>query len=160
MRMAQHKATPETNWGKHNSLCANNCSEYGMNSIYASLVPLSCPSLKSSLRSRHSYRSQPCSTQANDFGSEVIPGAKDLGMHVQAYLYDGYWEDIGTIEAFYQANLALTKNPKPDYRSALPHIHVTAGQQQQWGQNPTAGVQNPVCAGSFAYLSCGSTCPT
>ena len=57
--------------------------------------------------------------QANDFGSEVIPGAKDLGMHVQAYLYDGYWEDIGTIEAFYQANLALTKNPKPDYR--CPH---------------------------------------
>ncbi|DBA66505.1 TPA: hypothetical protein ACH3X2_002475 [Trebouxia sp. C0005] len=53
--------------------------------------------------------------EANDFGSEVIPGAKDLGMHVQAYLYDGYWEDIGTIEAFYQANLALTKNPKPDY---------------------------------------------
>ena len=62
-----------------------------------------------------------CDTQANDFGSEVIPGAKDLGMHVQAYLYDGYWEDIGTIEAFYNANLALTKNPKPDYRS--PHRH-------------------------------------
>ena len=60
--------------------------------------------------------------QANDFGSEVIPGAKDLGMHVQAYLYDGYWEDIGTIEAFYQANLALTKNPKPDYRSAISNI--------------------------------------
>ena len=61
--------------------------------------------------------------QANDFGSEVIPGAKDLGMHVQAYLYDGYWEDIGTIEAFYQANLALTKNPKPDYRSRhLPRL--------------------------------------
>lgn len=54
--------------------------------------------------------------QANDFGSEVIPGAKDMGMHVQAYLYDGYWEDIGTIEAFYEANLALTKTPKPDFR--------------------------------------------
>ena len=62
--------------------------------------------------------------QANDFGSEVIPGAKDLGMHVQAYLYDGYWEDIGTIEAFYQANLALTKNPKPDYRSVC-YLAVT-----------------------------------
>ena len=35
---------------------------------------------------------------ANDFGSEVIPGAKDMGMKVQAYLYDGYWEDIGTIQ--------------------------------------------------------------
>ncbi len=64
--------------------------------------------------------------QANDFGSEVIPGAKDLGMHVQAYLYDGYWEDIGTIEAFYQANLALTKNPKPDYRSAISICNVAA----------------------------------
>jgi glucose-1-phosphate adenylyltransferase len=53
--------------------------------------------------------------EANDFGSEVIPGAKDMGMHVQAYLYDGYWEDIGTIEAFYNANLALTKTPKPDF---------------------------------------------
>jgi len=64
--------------------------------------------------------------QANDFGSEVIPGAKDLGMHVQAYLYDGYWEDIGTIEAFYQANLALTKNPKPDYRSAIFVSNIAA----------------------------------
>ena len=58
----------------------------------------------------------PLTLQANDFGSEVIPGAKDMGMHVQAYLYDGYWEDIGTIEAFYQSNLALTNSPKPDFR--------------------------------------------
>ena len=56
--------------------------------------------------------------QANDFGSEVIPGAKDMGMHIQAYLYDGYWEDIGTVEAFYEANLALTDSPKPKFRCA------------------------------------------
>lgn len=43
----------------------------------------------------------------HDFGSEVIPGAVGQGMHVQAYLYDGYWEDIGTIGAFYQSQLAL-----------------------------------------------------
>ncbi|CAL5227653.1 g10659 [Coccomyxa viridis] len=53
--------------------------------------------------------------EANDFGSEVIPGAKDMGMHIQAYLYDGYWEDIGTVEAFYEANLALTDSPKPKF---------------------------------------------
>ncbi|KAK2997749.1 hypothetical protein RJ639_026228, partial [Escallonia herrerae] len=52
---------------------------------------------------------------ANDFGSEVIPGATSLGMRVQAYLYDGYWEDIGTIEAFYHANLGITKKPVPDF---------------------------------------------
>ena len=32
-----------------------------------------------------------------------------MGMHVQAYLYDGYWEDIGTIKAFYEANLNCNK---------------------------------------------------
>uniref|UniRef100_A0A1J3HR36 Glucose-1-phosphate adenylyltransferase n=1 Tax=Noccaea caerulescens TaxID=107243 RepID=A0A1J3HR36_NOCCA len=52
---------------------------------------------------------------ANDFGSEVIPGATSLGLRVQAYLYDGYWEDIGTIEAFYNANLGITKKPIPDF---------------------------------------------
>ncbi|XP_024542598.1 glucose-1-phosphate adenylyltransferase small subunit, chloroplastic/amyloplastic [Selaginella moellendorffii] len=51
----------------------------------------------------------------NDFGSEVIPGATQLGMKVQAYLYDGYWEDIGTIEAFYHANLGFTKKPVPNF---------------------------------------------
>lgn len=53
--------------------------------------------------------------QANDFGSEVIPGATSIGMKVQAYLFDGYWEDIGTIEAFYNANLGITKKPFPDF---------------------------------------------
>ncbi len=49
-----------------------------------------------------------------DFGKEVIPfAAKDH--RVQAYLYKGYWEDIGTIEAFYEANLALTNQPQPDF---------------------------------------------
>lgn len=47
---------------------------------------------------------------ANDFGNEVIPGAKDLGLKIQAYAFKGYWEDIGTVEAFYKSNLALT-NP-------------------------------------------------
>lgn len=37
-------------------------------------------------------------------------------LQVQAYLYDGYWEDIGTIEAFYNANLGITKKPIPDFR--------------------------------------------
>lgn len=44
---------------------------------------------------------------ANDFGSEIIPGANAKGYHVQAYLFDGYWEDIGTVESFYLANLNL-----------------------------------------------------
>jgi len=52
---------------------------------------------------------------SNDFGSEVIPAAKDQGEKIQAYLFDGYWEDIGTIEAFYNANLALTDTKSPKF---------------------------------------------
>src|SRR6185436_4570395 len=47
-----------------------------------------------------------------DFGKEIIPSAINTGK-VQGYLFDGYWEDIGTISAFYRANLDLTsKIPK------------------------------------------------
>ncbi|HEX4946505.1 MAG TPA: glucose-1-phosphate adenylyltransferase [Blastocatellia bacterium] len=42
-----------------------------------------------------------------DFGGEVIPAAIKQ-YNVQAFLFDGYWEDIGTIKSFYQANLDLT----------------------------------------------------
>jgi glucose-1-phosphate adenylyltransferase len=42
-----------------------------------------------------------------DFGKEVIPGSIHK-YNVQAYLFDGYWEDIGTIGAFYKANLDMT----------------------------------------------------
>lgn len=42
-----------------------------------------------------------------DFGKQIIPSA--IGnREVQAYLFDGYWEDIGTISAYYQANLDMT----------------------------------------------------
>ncbi|MGF1991028.1 MAG: glucose-1-phosphate adenylyltransferase [Nostoc sp. ZfuVER08] len=54
------------------------------------------------------------STERTDFGKEIIPDAsKDY--KVQAYLFDDYWEDIGTIEAFYHANLALTQQPQPPF---------------------------------------------
>ncbi|MGB3310027.1 MAG: glucose-1-phosphate adenylyltransferase [Nodosilinea sp.] len=47
-----------------------------------------------------------------DFGKEIIPNyAKDY--QVQAYLFNDYWEDIGTIESFFNANLALAKQPNP-----------------------------------------------
>jgi len=42
-----------------------------------------------------------------DFGKQVIPGT--IGKYnVQGFLFNGYWEDIGTIAAFYKANLDMT----------------------------------------------------
>lgn len=50
-----------------------------------------------------------------DFGKEVIPEALEKGMTLKSYVFDDYWEDIGTIGAFYEANLALTEQPKPPF---------------------------------------------
>jgi glucose-1-phosphate adenylyltransferase len=41
-----------------------------------------------------------------DFGREIIPSAIETS-NVQAHLFQGYWEDIGTIRSFYNANLDL-----------------------------------------------------
>ena len=42
-----------------------------------------------------------------DFGKHIIPQSiKDR--HVNAFIFQGYWEDVGTVRAFYEANLDLT----------------------------------------------------
>jgi glucose-1-phosphate adenylyltransferase len=52
------------------------------------------------------------STTAVDFGREVIPSA--LSTHnVQAYFFNGYWADVGTIASFYDANIMLTEPNAP-----------------------------------------------
>lgn len=43
-----------------------------------------------------------------DFGKEVIPMMIEK-MNVNAYMFDGFWEDIGTIESFYHTSLALAE---------------------------------------------------
>ena len=50
-----------------------------------------------------------------DFGKEIIPAALERGDRLQTYLFDDYWEDIGTIGAFYEANMALTDQPNPAF---------------------------------------------
>ncbi|HEY0793413.1 MAG TPA: sugar phosphate nucleotidyltransferase, partial [Chthoniobacterales bacterium] len=48
----------------------------------------------------------------DDFGKHILPSA--LKSHkVFAYIFQGYWEDIGTVRAFFEANLALTDTVPP-----------------------------------------------
>jgi glucose-1-phosphate adenylyltransferase len=52
-------------------------------------------------------------TDYRDFGKEIFPAS--IRTHrVHVHLFDGYWEDIGTIKSFYQANLDLAK-PEPPF---------------------------------------------
>jgi glucose-1-phosphate adenylyltransferase len=48
-----------------------------------------------------------------DFGREVIPASIE-SCNVQAYMFDGYWEDIGSISAFHAANLDMC-SPLPKF---------------------------------------------
>ena len=67
----------------------------------------------------------------DDFGKHIIPGAIHK-VGVFAHTFEGYWEDIGTIRSFYEANLALTDRQPPFdfYRADAPiytHARFLAG---------------------------------
>ena len=50
-----------------------------------------------------------------DFGKEIIPEALGRGDKLKSYVFNDYWEDIGTIGAFFESNLALTQQPTPPF---------------------------------------------
>ena len=45
----------------------------------------------------------------HDFGKNIIPAMLDDGKSMWAYKFDGYWRDVGTIQAFWESNMDLTK---------------------------------------------------
>lgn len=61
-------------------------------------------------------------TEYKDFGKEVFP-ALIRSKKVHTYVFDGYWEDIGTIRSFFEANLSLAK-PNPPFRMFEPDAPI------------------------------------
>lgn len=61
-------------------------------------------------------------TDYEDFGKGVFPAAIRT-RRVQLHMFDDYWEDIGTIRAFYESNLSLTK-PNPQFDFSLPEAPI------------------------------------
>ncbi len=61
---------------------------------------------------------------ANDFGKEIIPNA--IGDYkVMGYKFDGYWEDIGTIQRFYEVNLQMAQPDAPfDFYNPVTPIYT------------------------------------
>jgi len=49
-----------------------------------------------------------------DFSKEIIPSAVG-SLALKAKIFEGYWEDIGTIESFYRANMGLVMRPRPSF---------------------------------------------
>ena len=44
-----------------------------------------------------------------DFGKNIIPTLLSQGKKLQAYRFDGYWKDVGTVKSYWEANLDLIK---------------------------------------------------
>lgn len=76
--------------------------------------------------------------EGDDFGKDIIPASIET-RRVMGYVFEGFWEDIGTIRRFYEVNLDMTRpdahfnffSPnKPIYTSArfLPASEVYGGQ--------------------------------
>jgi glucose-1-phosphate adenylyltransferase len=63
-------------------------------------------------------------SDATDFGHELFPQSI-AHRHVQMHLFDGYWEDIGTIGAFHKANIDLTRDDSPFDFAAGDHLVFT-----------------------------------
>ncbi|MCC6522063.1 MAG: glucose-1-phosphate adenylyltransferase, partial [Polyangiaceae bacterium] len=62
-----------------------------------------------------------------DFGKDILPRMV-TDRRVIAHHFSGYWRDIGTIGAFFEANLALTEE-KPQFRLFLPHAPIYTRQR-------------------------------
>lgn len=50
------------------------------------------------------------SSELNDFGRDILPAMVDEGRKVYAYEFAGYWQDVGTVESYWQASLDLLRD--------------------------------------------------
>jgi glucose-1-phosphate adenylyltransferase len=54
---------------------------------------------------------QDLGTKDSDFGKHILPRMIDAGKKLMAYPYGGYWIDVGTVEAYWEAHMDLLSSP-------------------------------------------------
>jgi glucose-1-phosphate adenylyltransferase len=76
-----------------------------------------------------------------DFGRHVIPAMLDANARVFGYRYEGYWQDVGTIQSYWEANLALLQdNAELDLYDKDWVIHTRSEERAPAKVGPTAQV--------------------
>ncbi|MBV8173492.1 MAG: glucose-1-phosphate adenylyltransferase [Verrucomicrobia bacterium] len=76
----------------------------------------------------------------DDFGKHIIPASLQK-YQVFAYIFQGYWEDVGTVRAFFETNLALT-DPVPAF-NFFDRINPIYTQQRSLPASKLRGTQVP-----------------
>ena len=81
------------------------------------------------------------SDDRKDFGRDVIPAMLDGGARVFGYRFDGYWQDVGTIQSYWEANMALLDDvPELDLYDRDWLIHTRSEERAPAKIGPTAQV--------------------
>jgi glucose-1-phosphate adenylyltransferase len=81
------------------------------------------------------------SEDRSDFGRDVIPAMLDGGARVFGYHFEGYWQDVGTIQSYWEANLALLEDhPELDLYDRDWLIHTRSEERAPAQVGPTAQV--------------------
>jgi glucose-1-phosphate adenylyltransferase len=76
-----------------------------------------------------------------DFGSNVIPAMIDGDARVFGYRFDGYWQDVGTIESYWRANMELLDDhPQLDLYDRDWVVHTRSEERAPARIGPTANV--------------------
>src|SRR4051794_25480685 len=76
-----------------------------------------------------------------DFGRNVIPAMLDGGARVFGYNFDGYWQDVGTIQSYWEANMGLLADtPELDLYDKEWLIHTRSEERAPAKIGPTAQV--------------------
>ncbi len=76
-----------------------------------------------------------------DFGAHVIPAMLTGGARVFGYRFDGYWQDVGTIESYWQATMdLLDERPELDLYDTGWLIHTRSEERAPARIGPTASV--------------------
>ena len=77
----------------------------------------------------------------DDFGRHVIPAMLDGGARVYGYRFDGYWQDVGTVQSYWEANLSLLRdNAELDLYDKDWVIHTRSEERAPAKIGPTAQV--------------------
>jgi glucose-1-phosphate adenylyltransferase len=76
-----------------------------------------------------------------DFGAHVIPAMLDGDARVFGYRFSGYWQDVGTIQSYWEANMdLLTDHPELDLYDKEWLIHTRSEERAPAKVGPTAQI--------------------
>ncbi len=84
---------------------------------------------------------------SHDFGKDILPRLVARGEAVYGYRFPGYWQDVGTLDSYYEANMAfLSESPPLDLSNPEWVIHTQSAVRPPVMFEATARVERSMVA--------------